>query len=96
MLTQLKQAQETARRAARGEQGRLCLGVTSTTPYNPLVPRSIRALTERLQNESLDAAFIRVLLSDKSKLAVTPLLNEPMVVAPSSRHPLATGKLPFL
>ena len=108
MLDQLERAQDTARRAARGEQGRLCIGVTSTTPFNPLVPRSIRAfsdacplvsltveeclsdeLIERLQNESLDAAFIRISLSDKSKLTVLPLLDEPMVVALSSRHPLA-------
>src|SRR6187455_1032227 len=43
MLAQLDQAVETTRRAARGEQGRLCVGVTSTTPFHPLVPRVIRA-----------------------------------------------------
>ena len=32
MLDQLERAQDTARRAARGEPGRLCVGVTSTTP----------------------------------------------------------------
>ena len=43
MLAQLDRAVEATRRAARGEQGRLCLGVTSTTPFHPLVPRAIRA-----------------------------------------------------
>ena len=109
MLNQLERAQDASRRAARGEQGRLCVAVTSTTPFNPLVPRSIRAFSEacplvsltveeclsnesieRLQNESLDAAFIRISLSDKSKFLVLPLLEEPMVVALSSHHPLAT------
>ncbi|MES2710180.1 MAG: LysR family transcriptional regulator, partial [Pseudomonadota bacterium] len=37
---------ETTRRAARGEQGRLCVGVTSTAPFHPLVARSIRAFCE--------------------------------------------------
>jgi DNA-binding transcriptional LysR family regulator len=46
MLGQLGRAVETTRRAARGEQGRLCIGVTSTAPFHPLVPRAIRAFRE--------------------------------------------------
>jgi DNA-binding transcriptional LysR family regulator len=46
MLAHLDRAIEATRRAARGEQGRLCLGVTSTTPFHPLVPRAIRAFRE--------------------------------------------------
>lgn len=64
-LGNLDRAFETARRASRGEQGRLCVGVTSTTPFHPLVPRAIRAfreacpmvsltLEECLSNESVD------------------------------------------
>ena len=40
MLSQLNRACETTRRAARGEQGRICIGVTSTAPFHPLVPRA--------------------------------------------------------
>jgi DNA-binding transcriptional LysR family regulator len=46
MLTQLDRAFETTRRASRGEQGNLCVGVTSTAPFHPLVPRAIRAFRE--------------------------------------------------
>jgi DNA-binding transcriptional LysR family regulator len=46
MLGQLDRAVETTRRAARGEQGRLCIGVTSTAPFHPLVPRAIRAFRQ--------------------------------------------------
>lgn len=34
---------EAARSAARGEQGRLCVGVLPTTPFHPFVPSAIRA-----------------------------------------------------
>lgn len=65
MLVQLDRAFETTRRTARGEQGRLCVGVTSTAPFHPLVPRAIRAFREAcpmvsltveecLSNESVD------------------------------------------
>jgi DNA-binding transcriptional LysR family regulator len=56
---------ETTRRTARGEQGRICIGVTPTTPFHPFVPRVIRAfreaypqiflrLEERLGNELVE------------------------------------------
>ena len=35
MLAQLDRSFETTRRAARGEQGQLCVGVTSTAPFSP-------------------------------------------------------------
>jgi DNA-binding transcriptional LysR family regulator len=111
MLAHLDRAFETTRRAARGEQGRLCLGVTSTTPFHPLVPRAIRAFrqacpmvsltveeclsnesVERLQKESMDAAFIRTSLSGANGLAVLPLLEEPMVAALPRKHVLAQDK----
>jgi DNA-binding transcriptional LysR family regulator len=45
-LGQFDRLAETTRRAARGEQGRLCIGVTSTGPFHPLVPRTIRAFRD--------------------------------------------------
>jgi DNA-binding transcriptional LysR family regulator len=64
-LVHLDRAFDVTRRASRGERGRLCVGVTSTTPFHPLVPRAIRAfreacpmvaltLEECLSNESID------------------------------------------
>jgi DNA-binding transcriptional LysR family regulator len=46
MLAQLDRARETTRRAARGEQGRICVGATSTAPLHPLVPRTIRTFSD--------------------------------------------------
>jgi DNA-binding transcriptional LysR family regulator len=42
MLAQQDRTIEATRRAARGEQGRLSVGVTPTGPFHPLVPQSIR------------------------------------------------------
>ncbi|MDO9712595.1 LysR family transcriptional regulator [Paracraurococcus lichenis] len=46
ILARVGQATETARRAARGEQGRLCVGVPPTGPFHPFVPGAIRAFRE--------------------------------------------------
>src|SRR5262252_7356977 len=35
ILSQLSQATETTRRTARGEQGRICVGITPSTPFHP-------------------------------------------------------------
>jgi DNA-binding transcriptional LysR family regulator len=42
-LARLERGIETTRRTARGEQGRICLGVTYTGPFHPFVPRVICA-----------------------------------------------------
>ncbi len=110
MLAHLDRALETARRTARGEQGRICVGMTPTAPFHPLVPRAVRAfrehfplvsvsleeslsdgLLERLRGERMDVAFIRNSVVDPTGLAVTLLLDEPMVVALPSGHTLAQG-----
>jgi DNA-binding transcriptional LysR family regulator len=43
VLARLDRALETTRRTARGEQGRICLGVTPTSPFHPFVSHVIRA-----------------------------------------------------
>ncbi len=110
MLAHLDRALETARRTARGEQGRICVGMTPTAPFHPLVPRAVRAfrdsfplvsvsleealsdgLLDSLRSERMDVAFIRNSVSDPTGLAVTPLLDELMVVALPSGHTLAQG-----
>jgi DNA-binding transcriptional LysR family regulator len=42
-LAQYDSAFEATRSAARGEQGRLCVGIMPTTPFHPFVPFVIRA-----------------------------------------------------
>jgi DNA-binding transcriptional LysR family regulator len=46
ILARLGRAVETTRRIARGEQGRLCVGVPPTGPFLPFVPGVIRAFRE--------------------------------------------------
>jgi DNA-binding transcriptional LysR family regulator len=110
ILDQVDRAFATTRRTARGEQGRLVVGFTSSAPFHPFVPRVIRAYREMsplvslvleesgsselvhgLNNEEIDAAFIRSPLADVLGLTVRPLLEEKMIVALPTGHALARG-----
>ena len=110
ILADLDHAFETARSTARGEQGRICVGVTPTGPFHPFVPRVIRAfrqafplvsvtleegfsneLIEYLRHEHIDTAFIRTRPADSEGLVISPLLEEPLVVALPGGHVLAQG-----
>lgn len=110
ILARVGHATETARRIGRGEQGRLCVGLTPTGPFHPFVPSVIRAfrdafplvsltleeclrteLLDRFGTGRLDVAFLRTPGTDLEGLVIYPLLEEPMVVALPSRHPLAQG-----
>lgn len=46
ILDQVERATAAARRTARGEQGRVVVGFTSSAPFHPFVPRVIRAFRE--------------------------------------------------
>jgi DNA-binding transcriptional LysR family regulator len=46
VLAHVDHALATTRRTARGEQGRIAVGFTSSTPFHPFVPRVIRAFRE--------------------------------------------------
>src|SRR3954447_19345170 len=46
VLVQLDRASEQAQRAARGEQGEISLGISSTAHFCPLVPRVVRTFRE--------------------------------------------------
>ena len=46
ILDQVDRAFATARRTARGEQGRVVVGFTGSAPFHPFVPRVIRAFRE--------------------------------------------------
>ena len=108
VLAQIDHAFATTRRTARGEQGQISIGFTSSAPFHPFVPRVIRAfreafpmvslhleesgttdLIEHLRNEQIDAAFIRTAVANREGLLLTPLLQEPMVLALPYGHPLA-------
>src|SRR5262245_47230376 len=53
ILASVDHAVETTRRTARGEQGRICVGVTPTGPFYPFVPRVIRAFRDAYPGVSL-------------------------------------------
>ncbi len=108
ILSDVDGALARARRTARGEQGRIVVGFTSSAPFHPFVPRVIRRFRElyprvslvleeggtgdlvaALGAERLDAAFIRSPAPASEGIAVHPLLEEPMVAALPSGHPLA-------
>ncbi len=108
MLVQLSRSIEATRRTARGEQGRLAVGIAPTAPFVPLVPQAIRAyreaypgvalaLWEGLSNEAvvrfaaneLDVAFVRAAKVHADALVITPLLDEPMMLALPREHPAA-------
>ncbi len=46
VLAQLGHAFDTTRRTARGEEGRISIGIVPASPFHPLVPRAIRAFRE--------------------------------------------------
>ena len=46
MLSLLEHAVETTRRTARGEQGRICVGVTPTAPFHPFVQQALRSFQD--------------------------------------------------
>ena len=53
ILAHIDQAFATTKRTARGEQGRISVGFTSSAPFHPFVPRVIRAYREALPLVSL-------------------------------------------
>lgn len=54
VLDQVERAVATTRRTARGEQGRLVVGFTSSAPFHPFVPRIFRAFRETSPLVSLE------------------------------------------
>jgi len=110
ILGEVERAFASTRRTARGEQGRVVVGFTSSAPFHPFVPRIIRMFREAsphvslvleesgstelvhgLRSEVIDAAFIRSPVADVVDLLVEPILQEKMVVALPTGHPLASN-----
>jgi DNA-binding transcriptional LysR family regulator len=111
VLGLVDRAREATRRVARGEQGRLTVGIAPTAPFHPVVPQSIRAfrtafplvsltleeglsneISERFSQDRMDVAFVRNAVISADGIHVTPLLEEPMIVAMPKAHALAKGK----
>jgi len=71
MLANLDQTLESTRRTERGEQGRLCVGLTPTAPFHPLVPRAIRAFRDAFPlvsvtlEESLSSELLERMRDDR-------------------------------
>lgn len=108
VLAQVDHTLETTRRSARGEQGRISVGYSSSVAFHPLVPRIIREfrqafpmvtvtltesnptdLIERMQDEKIDAVFIRRLEPNTTGIEIISLLEERMIVALPSGHKLS-------
>jgi len=53
ILAHVDHAFATTRRTARGEQGRIAVGFTSSAPFHPFVPRVLRAFRENFPRVSL-------------------------------------------
>src|SRR5689334_12574045 len=66
ILEHVDHAFATTRRTARGEQGRIAIGFTSSAPFHPFVPRVIRAFREAypLVALSLDESGTTELIDD--------------------------------
>jgi DNA-binding transcriptional LysR family regulator len=108
ILERTERLPDLAARAARGEQGRLAVGYTSSGAFHPFVAQQIRAfraaspgvqlglaedgtpeLVRGLEEERIDAAFVRSGGTYGAGLLVEPVLEEPMVAATPSDHPIA-------
>lgn len=82
ILGEVDRAFASARRTARGEQGRVIVGFTSSAPFHPFVPRVIRMFREASPHVSL------VLEEGGSSGLVQGLHNE-MIDAAFIRSPVA-------
>jgi DNA-binding transcriptional LysR family regulator len=96
VLALLERALETTRRTARGEQGRLCIGIAPTALFHPQVPRAIRDFREAFPlvsltlEEGLSHEVVERLSSDRMDVAfvrnaaihVDGIVVHPLLVEP--------------
>jgi DNA-binding transcriptional LysR family regulator len=97
MLAHFDRALETTRRAARGEEGRLCVGVAPTAPFNPLVPKAICAfrhtfpLVSLVLEEGLSNEIVARFNSDQMDVAFVRAQQihvDGVVVTPLQQEPM--------
>ena len=116
ILREVDGACERARRVARGELGRIRVGMINSAPFHPLIPQVIRefrrrypnvafSLEERttpglvaaVRNETVDVAFVRPIHGSSEGLGMETVVDEDLMVALPSGHPLARRRhIPLL
>ena len=82
ILAQIDHAFASTRRTARGEQGRITIGFTSSAPFHPFVPRVIRAFREGFP-------LISLTLEESGTTELIQDLREERVDAAFIRTPVA-------
>jgi DNA-binding transcriptional LysR family regulator len=85
ILDQVERASATTRRTARGEQGRVAVGFTSSAPFHPFVPRVIRAFREMSPHVSL-------VLEESGSGELVAALHSEAIDAAFIRSPIADVK----
>jgi len=82
ILAQVDHATATTRRTARGEQGRIVIGFTSSAPFVPFVPRVIRAFRE-------SRPLVSLVLEESGTADMVEVLRNERVDAAFIRSPVA-------
>jgi DNA-binding transcriptional LysR family regulator len=98
VLAGLENAVETTKSTARGERGRICVGVTPTGPFVPLVPRVMNEFRRAFPNvnvtveERLSSELIDLVRSNRADVAFlwTPRA-EGLVSIPLLHEPLVVA-----
>lgn len=116
ILKDVQLATDRALRVARGEVGRVRVGMINSAPFHPLIPELIRefrrqspnvalsleegttpGLAAAVRGQAIDVAFVRPLLDDDQGLCVETLLDEDLVIALPTGHPLTRrARLPLM
>jgi len=82
ILDQVDRAVATTRRTARGEEGRVVVGFTSSAPFHPFVPRVLRAFREV-------APLVSLVLEESGSSELVQGLHNEEVDAAFIRSPVA-------
>jgi DNA-binding transcriptional LysR family regulator len=82
ILNEVDRAVATTRRTARGEEGRVVVGFTSSAPFHPFVPRVLRAFREV-------APLVSLVLEESGSSELVQALHNEQVDAAFIRSPVA-------
>ncbi|WP_116812664.1 LysR family transcriptional regulator [Steroidobacter cummioxidans] len=82
ILDQVDRAVATTRRTARGEEGRVVVGFTSSAPFHPFVPRVLRAFREA-------APLVSLVLEESGSSELVQGLHNEEIDAAFIRSPVA-------
>jgi len=82
ILDQVERALATTRRTARGEQGRVAVGFTSSAPFHPFVPRVIRSFREI-------SPLVSLVLEESGSSELVQALHSEEIDAAFIRSPVA-------